>query len=57
MTAQRPAIIEDKETYFVMYRLRKKTTKTVMNINGAQSSKTPPEVATALPPRNPAKIG
>lgn len=52
-----PPIIDDKETYFVMYKLIKKANKTVKNNKGAQNNKTPPDVATALPPRNPAKIG
>jgi hypothetical protein len=49
--------MEDKETYLVMYKLIKKRAKIVMNIRGAQNSRIPPDVATAFPPRNPAKRG
>ena len=44
------AIIEDKDTYFEMYKEIKKIRIARTNKNGSYASTTPAEVATALPP-------
>ena len=44
------AIIEDKDTYFEMYKEIKKIRMARTNKNGSYASTTPADVATALPP-------
>ena len=50
-------IMLESDTYFEKYKEIKKTKNAQMNSNGAQASKIPPDVATALPPLKPANTG
>lgn len=52
-----PVIIEDKETYFEIYNVKRKDKTIIINNNGLTPKKIPPDVATAFPPLNFANIG
>ena len=49
--------IEDKDTYFEIFKTSKNTTIATTAYNGSIHKKYPKHVETALPPLNPAKIG
>lgn len=49
--------IELRDTYFEVSKLMKKTMQALNVPNGAKNKSTPADVATALPPLNPAKTG
>ena len=57
ITATIAVSIEDKDTYFVAYKSAKKTSIAIKKISGWSNRSTHADVATALPPRKPAKIG
>src|SRR5690625_819945 len=57
ITVTTPVIIEDKDTYLEKYKEIKKVSTITVNKMGLTPKIIPPDVATAFPPLNLAKIG
>lgn len=57
MTDTMPVIIEDRDTYFEIYKVSKKDKIITKKSKGLTPKIIPPDVATAFPPLNFAKTG